>query len=36
MEKDLSSITITSIDGEIAANDEIKITISGYINPILY
>ena len=35
MEKDLSSITITSINGEIAANDKIDITISGYINPIL-
>jgi hypothetical protein len=35
MEKDLSSITITSINGEIAANDKIEITISGYINPIL-
>jgi hypothetical protein len=35
MEKDLSSITITSINGEITANDKIEIIISGYMNPIL-
>lgn len=35
MEKNFNSITITSTNGEIAANDEIEITISGYINPIL-
>lgn len=35
MKKDLSSITITSTNGEITANDKIEIIIGGYMNPIL-
>lgn len=35
MKKDLSSITITSTNGEITANDKIEIITSGYMNPIL-
>lgn len=35
MKRDFSSITIISTNGEIAANDKIKINISGYMNPIL-
>lgn len=35
MNRDLSSITIISVNGEIAANDKLKIGISAYMNPIL-